>query len=62
MKFKFTLVALTLALAGGAASAATIGTLYDLTELNATGNTVALANGGELGDRKSTRLNSSHSS
>ena len=49
MKFKLTLVALTLALAGGAASAATIGTLYDLTELNATGNTVALANGGELG-------------
>lgn len=49
MKFKLTFVALTLALAGGAASAATVGTLYDLTELNATGNTVALANGGELG-------------
>jgi len=49
MKFKLTLVALTLALPGPAASAATIGTLYDLTALNATGNTVALANGGELG-------------
>ncbi len=49
MKLNTTLVALTLALAGGAASAATVGTLYDLTELNATGNQVALANGGELG-------------
>ncbi len=49
MKFKLTFVALTLALAGGAASAATVGTLYDLTELNATGHQVALANGGTLG-------------
>jgi len=49
MKLKLTLVALTLAAAGGTASAATIGTLYDLTELNATHNQVALANGGTLG-------------
>ena len=49
MKLKLPFVALALALAGGAASAATVGTLYDLTELNATHNQVALANGGTLG-------------